>query len=205
MQQVNLLTSLPEQAKVPFAARKMTVALLLFIMVLALYSAVTAWHNNQLVSQVKAMKQQQRYLAAEVIKLEKQHPALDAADPLSQEVEWLAKQIVQQQTVLEFLRGGREANTEGFSRFFYGLAQLSLPGVWLEAIAVKEGNQSITLKGHLLRADGLTSFVNRIAAIPAFSGRDFKLVRLQQKAVNDKPLDFVLSSQHEEENNAETT
>lgn len=75
--------------------------------------------------------------------------------------------------VVALLDSGRLGQTAGFSQVLQGFARQTGSDWWLTGFSVGFGGQEIEIRGKLLDAGKLPTYVQRLSADPAFGGRRF--------------------------------
>ncbi|MDD2884532.1 MAG: hypothetical protein PHT48_05750 [Dechloromonas sp.] len=82
--------------------------------------------------------------------------------------------------VLSRLNQGGFGGQHGFAGIFRGLAEISLPGVWLTAIDIRGDSQAMALRGRLLNEALLPGYVEQLAAHANFAGRRFSALDIRR-------------------------
>lgn len=77
-----------------------------------------------------------------------------------------------------------EANA-GFSGLLAALGEAPVGGMWFTAISFEDGGENVALKGESRTADLLPMYLQQLSAQPAFSGRRFSVLRMQQRTESE--------------------
>lgn len=103
-----------------------------------------------------------------------------ASDPrLVAESEMIASGINQRLEVLDLLEKGRDPGLR-FSEALRGLARQSMDGLWLTAFAT--GGDNLEIHGRMLDPALLSIYIRHLNAEPAFQGRRFDALDVQEAA-----------------------
>lgn len=88
-----------------------------------------------------------------------------------------------------------EANG-GFSGLLAALGQAPVTGMWFTAISFDDGGEHVALKGESRTPELLPEYLQQLSAQPAFSGRRFSVLRMQQHADAENKTDALAFELH---------
>lgn len=144
--------------------------LLVLVSALAVYSRINADQRSVelLALQDEVRTEQERVAAvAKAVAERRVSPALVG------DLAAARMQLEARQEVMDVLASGRIGNAEGFSGIMFGFARQVQADVWLTSFAVTNGGEEIEIRGRVLDATKLPSYVQRLSAEPVFHGRRF--------------------------------
>lgn len=88
-----------------------------------------------------------------------------------------------------------EANG-GFSALLAALGQAPVTGMWFTAIRFDDGGENVALKGESRTPELLPEYLQQLSEQPAFSGRRFSVLRMQQHADAENKTDALAFELH---------
>lgn len=84
------------------------------------------------------------------------------------------------EAAMKALAGGALGNTEGFSELFRALARQSMNGLWLTGFTLSGAGEDMLIQGRTLNAELVPAYIRRLNAEPAFQGRSFASLKIEQ-------------------------
>lgn len=88
-----------------------------------------------------------------------------------------------------------EANG-GFSALLAALGESPIAGMWFTNIGFDGGGESVILKGETRTPELLPEYLQQLSAQPAFSGRRFSVLRMQQHAASEGKVEALAFELH---------
>jgi hypothetical protein len=183
-QQLNLFNPIFLRQKKYFSARTLLRGLTVVVIALAVLHVFQRVQLSGLERQLaeatdqhNEVQQQLTQFAAEA----KRGPSKVLIDEMSR----LETQLKAQEALLEGLDSGALGNTTGFSRYLTALARQTVSGVWLTGFSAN-GDGPLAIRGRLLQAELLPSYIRRLNREDALRGHGFAELRLlghQEKTV----------------------
>jgi hypothetical protein len=122
----------------------------------------------------------------EIARLHRKSPLLVAR------LDHLQTLLREKKTALTLLKEPRYGNLRGFSRELITLSKAVMPGLWFDAIEIREGGQSLTLKGHALAATLVPRYFARLLKTPLTLG--FESLQIHRASHHAPYLDFRAST-----------
>ena len=159
-------------------------AVLVLVAAAALWAHVRSSGREAVAAELQAQvseRQEQVDARTKALAEQKVSPELLAA--LADAREALAARTV----AFDVLNSGRSLNTSGFSGIFKGFAQQAPenPRLWLTAFSVRRGGEAIEIRGRALDAAALPAYVQGLRHQPAFEGRRFAGLEINDRSFKD--------------------
>lgn len=126
-----------------------------------------------LAPQLKALQEQAQALSR----------SLASAQPDAQLEAKLAatrEQLAVSRQVVAVLDKGLGADTTNFAEYLRGFARQTPKGVWLTRVVIRAGGDDMEIHGRLLDAALLPDYIRRLNGEPAFRGRSFAALQLEE-------------------------
>lgn len=193
-QQVNLYQPIFRREKKVFSARTLLVAGALAALGLFAIYSVALVRTQQLERQ---LNQQQVALDASQSRLQalSQARAAQGADPaLEQRIERLRAERNFKLDMLDRLQRNQFGNRAGFSAYLRGLSRQHVPELWLTRVIVDNGGTELMLEGSAMAPAIVPRYLQRLSHESAFSGKEFRSVRMQRPEERDWHIDFTLAT-----------
>jgi hypothetical protein len=95
-----------------------------------------------------------------------------------------------------------EANG-GFSGLLAALGEAPVAGMWFTSISFDDGGESVALKGESRTPELLPEYLQQLSSQPAFSGRRFSVLRMQQQAAAEGKANILAFELHSNRASAE--
>lgn len=182
-QQINLASPHLLKPRYAFGLREMAIGLGLMLAVMLIWSAYLVYQAGVLEKQADKQEAAQTTAQQELDQLTAN--ATRAVSPLLIERNKIAQaQVAQRERVLEAIRVTLEKTSAGFSPRLRALAHSSIEGVWLNGFTLSPGH--VELKGSVLNAGLLTTYIDRLGKQAPFAGTSFSGMTASQVTVTDK-------------------
>ena len=96
--------------------------------------------------------------------------------------------------IMELLSDSRQDRSQGFSSYFTAMAEQADRSVWLSRIRIDTVKTDISLEGSSFNPQSIPLLLQRLQTTPAFKGRNFARLSLQQSEKAPEQIDFSVSS-----------
>lgn len=114
---------------------------------------------------------------------------------LKAKLESLHKQLKQQEAILDHLANDSLNPQSGFSSTLKSLSEQHIEQVWLTNFSLRDGGQSITIKGSSTQSELIPEYIDSLAKSPTFSGKHFSVFQMSSPDNNTESYDFELQTQ----------
>lgn len=196
-QQVNLYQAAPSKPQPPWSAARLAQVMVLALLLLGAASGFLAWDAAKSQQRVADLEARKVAAAARVKELDATLPEPKRDPQLAQRVARLESALVAKRAFLERFSPEALGHVEGFSAWMNGLARQRHEGLWLTAFTFA-GSGGLAFEGRAVEPPAIPAFVSHLAAVPAFAGREFRMLQIARDADNGT-LKFVLRSAGVEE------
>jgi len=117
---------------------------------------------------------------------------VQSEDPqLASEVVALEENLNGKKALLSFLDGRDIGNTDGFSEYFADLARYHIKGLRLTSINLRNGGESVFLRGEVSRAENVPLYIQSLRNGDSYSGKNFETLRITN-TTGDNELDTTM-------------
>ena len=172
-QQINLLTSDLRQVRQWVDAKRLAVALLLTVLLLAV---LAVWAGGEARSREQRSQEQLAKLKTakdQLASLSKELSARKPNEKLSADLLAATAQLKGREEVMAYLERGGLGSSAGFAQFLRAFARQTPNGLWLTGFSVREGGRDMEIRGRMLQAALLPDYIRRLNSEAAFHGRSF--------------------------------
>jgi hypothetical protein len=94
--------------------------------------------------------------------------------------------------LLDKLTSQATGNHVGFSDYLQALGRQVLPGMWFRDIKVSGGGTLLELEGSVLQPELVPRLLKKLHDEPAFSGKAFRVVKLNRQDEGTGEIRFLL-------------
>jgi len=186
-QQINLYDPVFRRQKRYFSAAAMLQALGLIVLGMLAFSAYVSVRVHSHGALAEQSQRQLAALRAQLAALAVQRESRGKGDALTQEVARLQAQAKLRRELLSSLRTGALGNTQGFSRYLEAFARRRIEGVWLTGISVGGDENDLVVRGRVLRAELVPSYLKALNSEEVMRGR--RIAKLTLSAIEQpKPV-----------------
>jgi hypothetical protein len=180
-QEINLLGAELQKSTRPIASASVAGGALGLALVIgfALYGHLV-WQNRKLSAELAALEAQAKTETEKQTKLQAELAQLRKDAVLEAEVQRMEQQLAARRENLEILKSGAIGNSTGFSEHMRGFARQTLDGLWLTGFDIAAAGTEISIEGRATRAELVPAYIRRLMQEPAFSGRSFAALNIEQ-------------------------
>ncbi|MCQ8105075.1 PilN domain-containing protein [Methylomonas sp. SURF-2] len=171
--------------------------LLVSVSVCAIMLGISAYDTYQLQLQKQQHEQlEQQLLAAttRLTELQARFPRRTIDNTLLQALQQATQRQQNLSQILELLTDDQSDQALGFSRYLSALAEQAQPDVWLSRIRLDSTRNSLELEGGSFKPEQIPALLQGLQKSPAFNGRHFARLLMQQNPENSPQTDFSVSS-----------
>ncbi|MHB1083582.1 MAG: PilN domain-containing protein [Thiobacillus sp.] len=169
-QQINLISPRLLKKRYAFGFREMAMGLGLILVSALVWAGFLHYQASALETQAAQQESRQADAQQDLDRL-----TAEASRPpsalLADRVKATQAQVAQHEALLGAIGGTIKSTASGFSPQLRALAHSSTEGVWLNGFTLAPGY--VALKGSILNADLLTSYMDRLGQQPPFAGLQF--------------------------------
>ncbi len=194
-QQINLFQPIFRSPRKVFCATTPVQIVGSALLVLAGMYGWAYWRMHILTGEVTRLSSAQVQAQARLDELRRAYPARDSNPLLAQELLRVTNEVSRAQALAGALEQGAFGNTTGLSPYLLGFARQHVDGTWLTRIAIAEGGSEIGLEGHALKPALIPEFVQRLTSEPAFSGKSFSSLKLEQLDGAPSGIEFSITTE----------
>jgi hypothetical protein len=109
-----------------------------------------------------------------------------------------SKKLVARKRVLDWVKRSQSEDRVAFSTLLGGLGRHYTSGLWLSEFKVDQKVGSMRLQGNTLNPELVPMFLASLRKEEAFSGTEFKKIKMEELEVNGRILQFLLSTEQPE-------
>jgi hypothetical protein len=194
MQHINLYGQLDKYVEPAFSVRKQGLYLLAISAFMLLCYAVLQINSAARVKQLEAVQAQQQQVATKLSALEKKKQRLLEDQSLDHEIARLEQGVMFRREMLVSIDPGQAKSQQHFATHLSGLARQHIDGLWLNQIQFQQGGEQVVLQGKTRQPEYLPQFLKKLAAEPVFSGKQFKVLRMNVPEQWQGALNFEVRS-----------
>lgn len=197
-QQINLASPQLLKPRYALGLREMAIGLGVVLVAMLAWSGYVYYQASVL--EQRAVQQEALQASAQQTLDQLTATAQRAVSPLlTEKAKVTQAQVAQREVLLEAIRATLEKTSEGFSPRLRALAHSNTDGVWLNNFTLS--SDFIELKGSVLNAGLLTTYIDRLGKQVSFAGTTFSGMTASQTALVGKTatpnalpehLDFTL-------------
>lgn len=131
-------------------------------------------------AEVKQLSLQSQAEQGMLAAAEKAAAAAKSDAQLAAALEAARTELRMREAAMKALAAGALGNTEGFSEMFRALARQSMNGLWLTGFTLSGSGADMLIQGRTLNAELVPAYIRRLNAEPAFQGRSFASLTIEQ-------------------------
>lgn len=182
-QQINLANPQLLKPRYAFGLREMAIGLGAILAVMLAWAGYLQYQASVL--EQRAQQQEALQASAQATLDQLIANANRAVSPLlSERIKTTQAQVTQREVLLDAIRGTLDKTSEGFSPRLRALALSSTEGVWLNGFTLSTDH--VELKGAVLNAGLLTTYIDRLGKQAPFAGTAFSGITASEAASADK-------------------
>ena len=193
-QQINLYQDPSRGQRDLTDAGHLALALGLVVVVLALVSGGLAWRAHSAERTAAELADRRDSLQAELEPLRERVQAATGDDQPDQAIENLRRELAAKQRLIEHIDARTGRDRPPFSAYLEGLARSHVAELWLDRVELKAGGGSLRLAGHARDPERVPTLLDRLAERAAYSGHNFRTLRMTRAEDDSGQLDFTLAS-----------
>ncbi len=168
------------------------------VALLALFTLISLGLLMVEVTEHWSLKRAQKQTSKTIVafqKIARTHPLLASNTPLVKQIETLKTALAEQKSYYVTLT--RVALRYGFSNYLETLAAVVPEGLWLDEVTINQSAKTASLHGYMLKPVDVSTFLEALQKIGAFSGTTFKFFSV--KAVPDTAvIEFKITNEKAE-------
>lgn len=198
-QQVNLYQLRFRPVEAPLAAALLTRVLLAGVAVLGLVWGHAQWRSRGAEAELESLRAQRAAESTRLVDLATLYPAREVDAALAAEAAGLEGERQAKTRLLGLLSNQSLGNTDGFSAQVAGLARRRVEGLWLREVRIEAGGSELALVGSALDAELVPRFLRSLGEETAFTGSDFRTLRLERSGDEPGRIDWSVRTRALEE------
>ena len=181
-QQINLYEERLRPSREPLTGRRLALAVVLVLAVMAAWGVVERRAADAAVAQLAGAQAEVAASQQKLASLGKSLAERKLPDALKAQIDSARARVASHPAVMTLLDAGHLGNETGFSGVMRGFSHLASNDLWLTGFSVAAGGREIEIRGRLLDAGTLPQYVQRLADEPAFKGLRFAALDLQRES-----------------------
>lgn len=186
MQQVNLYLPEFRPRREPVNATHMVLAVVLVLLVMLIWSSVSATRTAGQQAALQAEREQLQDLQREVQRLSAQWPARRGASA-EQQVGELRSEVQRREQILQLISRQNLGNAEGFSAQLQTLARASMDELALSRFDLKSGGNYVELAGRVRRPELVPQYLQRLREDESFAPVRFGVLEVARETDGSGP------------------
>jgi hypothetical protein len=191
MQQINLYLPEFQPNREPMRSIHMLWGLVLFLVLLVVFSFYTVNTNKQKTLMLETSRQQLEATKSRLTQLEQQRPQQNLAQ-LDADIVRLQNELQRRQQILGVIADKKLGNNTGYSAHLYALGEQALDSISLQAFSLLQGGAYVEFAGKTLAADQVPFYIQRLRTQPAFAEASFGVLRITP-AASGGAFDFFVA------------
>jgi len=202
-QQINLYLKIDRQRVDRFNVNSVLLGVAALVMLLAVACASIGFDNHSLQQQLLQRQAELESLKKDVNTSRETLRQLSDVRELDEAIIRLERDAQMKHRIIDKLSAMPEESNSGFSGLLAALGKTLVSGMWFTAIHFDDGGENVALKGESRTPDLLPAYLQQLSEQPAFSGRRFSVLRMQQHQDAEKSvttLGFELQSRADRPN-----
>jgi len=196
-QKINLYLKIDRQKSDRFSVNSVLLGVSALAVLLVFVCAGIGVSNRALAQQLAQRQAELESLKNDVNTSRDTLRQLSDVRELDEAIGRLERDAQMKRRVIGKLSAMPEESNGGFSGLLAALGQTLVSGMWFTAIRFDDGGENVALKGESRTPDLLPTYLQQLSEQPAFSGRRFSVLRMQQHQNAEKStatLGFELQS-----------
>lgn len=200
IQQINLYQDILRQEQNKSGINLYWVGLSALALLFIGYSVQLIWNLKTVEAQVQQSHQNLEAELARVNLLSSKIPKQEIDTQLSVEVAQWQTMLDEITQTMQLLTDKHADQSPGFSSYFQGLANQSIPEVWLSSLYLDGQRQIINIEGSTFKPEKIPYFLQQLQKEPIFNGHTFAKLSMQKSEKVEGQMDFKLSTSWETPN-----
>lgn len=194
-QQINLYQPVLRRRPSLLSAAAIVPITLVFVLALAAVYGYGLWQRAGQRAGLAHLEQRHLQAVAQLEQLAGATGGSIAQGPeLERRIAELSREWAAKQALLTALQSGAGGNRRGFGDYLEGLARQRVDGLWLTAVRIDRGGDSLTLSGRSLSPEQVPRLLNRLRDELSFVGKEFRTLSMNRPEDDAQALDFTLSN-----------
>ncbi|MHB1543795.1 MAG: PilN domain-containing protein [Gammaproteobacteria bacterium] len=191
-QEINLYQPLFHKRSIPLSGKAIAQMLLLLLCGIAIVYAYEWTVLASADSGLRHLNHEQAHLTERLATLTREVHAHRKSPLLEARLRQLGRALLEKENALKLLNTRRYGNLRGFSDEIEALSRAIVPGLWFQAIRIRKGGRTLTLKGHALKGSDVPRFLKQLSR----TGVSLSIHRLliRQGPKGKGYLDFMIST-----------
>lgn len=197
-QQINLYQPILRRQRKVFSAVTMLQVATAVVLGLGLLYGFGRSQEASVQRDLQTLEQQRAAAQAQVDVLAAQIAARRDVSLLEAQVQQAEQSLASKRRLLQWLAEQGADQAGGFAAHIEGLARQHRPGVQLAAIALAGGGRQVRLSGSAADATEVVQYLRRLGGESAFSGVEFRTVRIERAEDAATGVAFTVDSERSE-------
>ncbi|MBF0369472.1 MAG: hypothetical protein HQL52_08460 [Magnetococcales bacterium] len=166
------------------------------LVILGLLSLGGNWWIGKQEAQLRGLEQKDLKMANELAELAKKFPERKPSLKLKRAIRKLRREKLGKERLLDFLRGDDSDAMDGFSRFFDGLTDSKVAGIWVTGLGVFDSGDELAIRGRtsVLTPDLVAEFIQKLREQELYEEHSFQFLEIEEKLEKPGLLQFELKT-----------
>ncbi|MDD2832449.1 MAG: MSHA biogenesis protein MshI [Methylotenera sp.] len=185
-QQINLINHslIKQQAFLTF--KRAVLITLGLMLILALYTTYAESNLTRLTAQRQQLASDLSQAQTQLAGLAAMHKPHEANPLLMLEIDQLTEKLNLQQQVLATINKSANRPENSYAAIMRGFARQTTDGLWLTGFHLDSLSNQLSIQGATLKADLVPEYIVKLSTEPAFKGRLFSGLNIQQPQLNNQ-------------------
>jgi len=192
VQQVNLYQPIFRKEHVAFSVNMLMLVILAASLCMIGIYGYAWWQNQQIQKLLTTVEARNDHLVQRAGGVDGQLAEPGTDQELERKIRLLGDQQKNRKNLLDKLSSQTGGNHVGFSDYLQGLGRQVLPGMWFRDIKVSGGGALLKLEGSVLQPELVPQLLKKLHDEPAFTGKAFRVVRLNRQDEGTGEIRFLL-------------
>lgn len=192
MQQINLLTSLPEVQTQQFSAGLILRILITFFVFLSLIYGYQQWLYWKDMQSFGELRERELAAAEHFKSVARYFPTVAQDEPLETQIETLANEIEEKASLVSLL--SNQSGTRGFSIYLEALARQFPKALWIRSIKIVPSNDQITITGRSTNAMLVPQFIENLRDEDVFANKELHVFDLSRSKQQAEQIEFIFGT-----------
>lgn len=194
MQQINLYLPEFQPNRELMRSIHMVWGLVVFIVLLLLFSLFTFKKNNERALVLENNREQLEQRKIQFVQLEQQRPQDNLAS-LDSEIVKLQQELTRREQILNIIANKKLGNNTGYSAHLEALGNQSLDTISLLAFSLQQGGSYVEFAGKTRAADQIPLYIQRLRTQVAFAQSAFGVLRIKPATNTADVFNFSLAKE----------
>lgn len=199
VQQVNLYQPIFRKEHVAFSVNMLLLVILAASLCMTGIYGYAWWQNQQIQKLLATVEARNAHLIKQAGGVDGQLAEPGTDRELEHRIRLLGDKQKNRKNLLDELSTQSGGNHVGFSDYLEGLGRQVLPGMWFRDIKVSGGGEMLELEGSVLEPELVPQLLRKLHDEPAFTGKAFRVVRLNRQDEGTGEIRFLLLTSAEEQ------